>query len=144
MGVTFTFGFGKFVSNSGKLARDAEKKATRALLKTAAEIVREARQSMARPKRGKMYPRAKRRSSASTGGVIPGTGEPPAAQHGGAGLQGRISYERVDSRTVRVGTDLDYGRHLEFGTDKMTARPWLRPAVMKKVKVFEKSMKGFR
>lgn len=144
MGIAFTFGFGKFVSHSGKLTREANKKAIRALLKTAAAIVREARQSMARPKRGKMYPRAKRRSSAETGGVIPGTGEPPAAQHGGAGLQGRISYERVDSRTVRVGTDLDYGKYLEFGTENIIARPWLRPAVAKKIKTFEKEMKGFR
>lgn len=26
-----------------------------------------------------------------------------------------------------VGTDLPYGRHLEFGTRKMAARPWLHP-----------------
>lgn len=27
-----------------------------------------------------------------------------------------------------VGTDLAYGRYLEFGTRRMTARPWLQPA----------------
>jgi HK97 gp10 family phage protein len=27
-----------------------------------------------------------------------------------------------------VGTDLPYGRYLEFGTQQMTARPWLQPA----------------
>lgn len=142
MGIAFTFAFGKFVSESGKLMTEADNKAQRAMLKTAAEIVREAKASMARPKRGKSYPGAKRRSSAETGGVIPGTGEPPAAQHGGAGLQGRISYERVGKRIVRVGTDLDYGRYLEFGTENIVARPWLRPAVMAKIGEFEKFMKG--
>ncbi len=110
-------------------------------MKTANEVVQEARRSMARPKKGKLYPGAKRRSSAPDGGIIPGTGESPAAQHGGAGLQGRISYERVDKRTVRIGTDLEYGRYLEFGTNRIVARPWLRPAVMKKQNLFEKFMK---
>ena len=142
MGIAFTYSFGKFVSESGKLMKKADNKAKRAMLKTAMAVVREARQSMAIPKKGKMYPQGKRRSSAPTGGVIPGTGEPPAAQHGGAGLQGRISYERVDARTVRIGTNLDYGRHLEFGTKYMVARPWLRPAVTKKIGTFEKEMKG--
>jgi len=141
MGIAFTFGAGKFVSYSDKLKKQADAKSRRALLKTAAAIVREARQSMARPKRGVRYPNAKRRSSASTGGIIAGTGEPPAAQHGGHGLQGRITSERVGSHQVRVGTDLTYGRYLEFGTDKMVARPWLRPAVMKKAKTYEKEMK---
>lgn len=27
-----------------------------------------------------------------------------------------------------VGTDLSYGRYLEFGTRRMAARPWLQPA----------------
>jgi len=144
MGVTFRFSSGKFISETGRLLKEATNKSKRALLKTAAAIVREARKSMARPKKGKMYPQGKRRSSAPTGGVIRGTGEPPAAQHGGAGLQGRISSERVSDRTVRVGTDLAYGRHLEFGTENMVARPWLRPAVAKEIKTFEKEMKRSR
>lgn len=31
--------------------------------------------------------------------------------------------------TVVVGTSVQYGVHLEFGTEKMQAYPWLRPAV---------------
>lgn len=30
--------------------------------------------------------------------------------------------------TVAIGTRLDYGWFLEFGTRRMPARPWLRPA----------------
>lgn len=29
---------------------------------------------------------------------------------------------------VTVGTSLDHGRYLEFGTSRMAARPWLRPS----------------
>ena len=32
------------------------------------------------------------------------------------------------SETIFVGTSLEYGKHLEFGTRGMEARPWLMPA----------------
>jgi hypothetical protein len=54
-------------------------------------------------------------------------GEPPAAVSGALG--GSISTEAGPSGGVRVGTNLAYGRALEFGTSRMVARPWLRPAV---------------
>ncbi|KKN81124.1 hypothetical protein LCGC14_0323430 [marine sediment metagenome] len=41
-----------------------------------------------------------------------------------------VSHEfRNDGLTGVVGTDLPHGRWLEFGTSKMMARPWLRPAL---------------
>jgi len=39
--------------------------------------------------------------------------------------------------TGEVGTALEYGPHLEFGTTRMPARPWLRPAVAKVAPSFE-------
>lgn len=36
-----------------------------------------------------------------------------------------------DGKTARVGTNLKYGAHLEFGTENMSARPWLLPAFEK-------------
>lgn len=32
-----------------------------------------------------------------------------------------------------VGTDLEYGRPLEFGTKRMAARPWLKPSFEKAI-----------
>jgi len=32
-----------------------------------------------------------------------------------------------DGLTAQVGTGLDYGGHLEFGTRRISARPWLQP-----------------
>lgn len=34
----------------------------------------------------------------------------------------------ADGLSAEVGTELDYGAHLEFGTQTMPARPWLHPA----------------
>lgn len=43
-------------------------------------------------------------------------------------LLGSVSHELLDDR-ARVGTNVEYGIYHEYGTYKMAARPWLRPAV---------------
>lgn len=56
-------------------------------------------------------------------------GEPPRKQTGR--LRASVTYE-LDARDLagRVGTNVDYGRHLELGTRRgLLPRPWLRPAV---------------
>lgn len=53
---------------------------------------------------------------------------------------GRRSIEdeiNVSEMLVRIGSNLVYMRHLELGTHKMAARPWIRPAVEKKRKEIE-------
>lgn len=57
-----------------------------------------------------------------------------------------IKFDFKDGGVIgRVGTNLKYGKWLEFGTSKMDARPWLSTAVLlvsKEVaKIFEKSFK---
>ncbi len=66
--------------------------------------------------------------------LIGGTGDQPSPpgrpphQVTGELLQG-VSHEfRDGGLTGVVGTDNPLGRRLEFGTSKMAARPWLRPA----------------
>ena len=42
-------------------------------------------------------------------------------------------FKRVSSSTAltaEVGTGLDYGKFLEFGTSRMLPRPWLRPSFL--------------
>ena len=43
-------------------------------------------------------------------------------------LVSRINSE-VQAGGVFVGTTVDYGKHQEFGTTDMSARPWLMPAL---------------
>ena len=124
-----------------RVQRTVEQEAERALDKTAFEIITAARDSMREPKHGWDYSpaqgasrtgRAKRRSSAA--------GEAPAIQTGK--LRSSLAKEKPRPLVRRIGTNLPYGKHLEFGTKNMVARPYLRPAFEKKKKRFEYHMKG--
>ena len=44
-------------------------------------------------------------------------------------LSTRITYDRLGDLTAVVGTKVDYALHLEYGTERMAARPFFRPAV---------------
>src|SRR5690606_25478388 len=39
---------------------------------------------------------------------------------------------------VRVGTNVPYGRFLEYGTRTMAARPWLRPGLREYLPTFQR------
>lgn len=54
-------------------------------------------------------------------------GEPPAVQTGR--LKNSIVHKREAARSWSVTVGAEYGAPLEFGTAKMEARPFLRPAV---------------
>lgn len=54
-------------------------------------------------------------------------GEPPRRQTGT--LRDSLTVALAPDRlSARVGTDLDSGAHLEFGTQAIAPRPWLAPA----------------
>lgn len=52
----------------------------------------------------------------------------PFASDTGTLLRGIETQEVNGGLGVLVGTNVEYGLYLEFGTSKMAARPWLRPA----------------
>lgn len=43
-------------------------------------------------------------------------------------LRGSISAEEKDPLHFEVGTNVEYAAHVEFGTSKMAAQPYLEPA----------------
>jgi hypothetical protein len=54
-------------------------------------------------------------------------GEAPASDSGA--LASSISFEvRLGGMAAEIGSERDYGLFLEEGTDKVAARPWLKPA----------------
>lgn len=67
-------------------------------------------------------------------------GKPPHRQTGE--LVSAVGHEFEDGGLVGiVGTNIKHGKWLEFGTTKMPARPWLRPAFDRMIK---KAMTFFR
>lgn len=56
-------------------------------------------------------------------------GEAPATDTGR--LAGSIDAVKLTRLNWEVGTLLKYGRYLEFGTQKIAERPWLRPAIQR-------------
>lgn len=81
-----------------------------------------------RPITGKKGKRPKHRASAP--------GKPPASDSGR--LLGSVEVDiRDNGFKALIGTALDYGRFLEFGTKKMEARPWLNPAFKRNIRRIE-------
>jgi len=95
------------------------------LTKVALRVDREAKKSM-KAGSGRTYRRGKVTHRASA------PGQPPAVDTGR--LRSSITYELGTSGRVlvaRVGTNVNYARHLELGTSRMRPRPFLRPALAK-------------
>ncbi len=78
-------------------------------------------------------------------GAVAGKGVPEPSLPGrpphkvtGSLLEGVAHEFRDEGLTGVVGTDDPIGRWLEFGTSKMAARPWLRPALSGVISRIEK------
>lgn len=74
------------------------------------------------PKSGRVYTRkgVSHRASAP--------GQYPASDTGGLSSSVRKVLPTAGNLTGEVGTNVTYGKYLEFGTSKMAARPWLLPS----------------
>jgi len=105
-------------------------------------------------------PRVKRDASAKTGALIRAVGfeveryvkqsfgsspspagGPPGVDTGA--LRASIHTEQVAPLVVHVADGVDYGVHLEYGTSRMGARPFMLPGLvwgMKQVERFAKEM----
>ena len=101
---------------------DANNLIGKAIATSALEVQSHAQRSIQRaPRGGEPYVRyAPRRE-----GVASAPGETPATDTGR--LVSSV-FAQIQPLSAEVGTDVDYGTHLEFGTVKMGARPWLHPA----------------
>lgn len=79
--------------------------------------------------------------SVSGAGHVPSKpGEPPKRDTGH--LDTNIEAYRTGKLTAEVRSQAEYAAHLEFGTSKMAARPYMRPAVKRaepKIKKFARA-----
>lgn len=72
-------------------------------------------------------------------------GNPPAAEGDYPAvrtglLRGTIGHRRIGPRQAMTYSPMEYAPHLEFGTVKMGARPFLRPSVDKVASSFRKAV----
>lgn len=105
---------------------EAEKLVKTAVLQSALLIQGDARKLIQKGvKSGRVYP-SKRSKNVMHQASAPG--EPPATDTGRLVANVLFAIEQ-GGYSARVGTDLEYGKNLEFGTRKMAARPWLSRAI---------------
>lgn len=125
-----------------KILKKIEVRTERALEKVAILTENSAKLSMTEAKSGKPvppgqgsrggHPWQKRQRSAK--------GEAPAVQTGQ--LRGSVTHVKPRALVRHVGTNVKHGKHTEYGTRTMAARPWLRPAWEKNKGKLAKFLKG--
>ena len=107
-----------------RLSGDLREEAGKAVLATAVEMRADIVKSIQRgPASGVTYEKYKPRRTHTASAP----GQPPMSDTGY--LANRITFDRLGDLTAVVGTKVDYAVHLEYGTERMAARPFFRPAV---------------
>lgn len=120
----------KLTSRIPFLLETMKPKAARIVLETAQQITSRAAESMAGPKSGRMY--ENHQASAP--------GEAPAID---TGLLANSQVAEMTGITSAIaGFAAEYAPHLEFGTARMQARPFLSPAVEAESAAFVEKLKG--
>jgi len=124
-----------FEDHCPEVAAEITRRVNLILGKVAQDIVAEAARSMQGMHTGRVYQRGERQHVASA------PGEPPAIDTGN--LYNSLTARRVDDHTWWVGTNVEYGAILEFGSARMHgARPFLRPAMQKQIPAFLVALKA--
>lgn len=55
-------------------------------------------------------------------------------------IHSEFEEQTPNSASAVVGTDVEYGKYVEFGTSRMSAQPYLRPAVDENREAIEKAI----
>jgi HK97 gp10 family phage protein len=128
----------RLVRQLSRVHDEMRKEVTKLIAKTALAIEATAKKSMSQMGQGRWYTgrgkgRGDHRASAP--------GDPPATDTGRLRASIRTDLSELTRLSATVGTEVAYGRFLEFGTANMAARPWLRPAYEKHVPDFIRGLR---
>ena len=113
----------KLVFHTDKVIKSIEDAAGKRMAEAVQAVRTQVLETLSGSRSGRTYyvPGTKRTYTASS------PGQPPAQATGGLRQSIKTSVSGEDKVVVGiVGTDLEYGRCLEFGTRNMSPRPWLR------------------
>ena len=107
-----------------RLSGDLREEAGKAVLATAIEMRADIVKSIQRgPASGRTY----KKSNPTRTHTASAPGQPPMSDTGR--LANSITFDRLGDLTASVGSALNYAPWLEYGTSRMAARPFFRPAV---------------
>jgi len=107
-----------------RLADDVRREVGQVVLGAAVEMRADIVQSIQRgPASGRTY----KKSNPTRTHTASAPGQPPMSDTGR--LANSITFDRLGDLTAVVGSNLDYAPWLEYGTSRMAARPFFRPAV---------------
>lgn len=131
-------GHEQVMRNLRKLGVDVERAVKEAVSATAQGVRGTAVKSI--QKRSYGHPSKRQRQGGGTYTVIASKpGDPPNTDTGR--LVNSIAVEPMQpATTMYVGTSVEYGRWLEFGTGTMAERPWLQPALQRNEKVLTQQL----
>ncbi len=116
------------IDNTDKVIKSIEQSASKRMAKAVNEVRNVVLETLSGSRTGRRYkvPGTQRLYTASA------PGEPPAQATGGLRGSIKTTVSGEDKKIVgRVGTDLEYGKELEFGSRKVAPRPWLYPSFEK-------------
>ena len=123
------------------MADDVRQEVSKAVIGTAIELRGDVVKSIQRgPKTGRVYDSIFRTINGKAVPVAPRSGNGLSATHQASApgeapasdtgrLASSITFDQAGPLTATVGSNLAYSVYLEFGTRKIAARPYFRPAV---------------
>lgn len=126
-------GLSKLTAQLADLVGDADAVVTETITRVVMETRNEAVRGIQRgPATGRVRPDGSRASA---------PGEYPMSDTGRLANSVDYNLPTAGRMVGEVGTNVIYGRHLEFGTSRMGARPWLMPSFKKATADVERRLK---
>lgn len=122
---SFALDTSSFLAGINQARAEYERRAKKAINLGVMLFEREVKKELQKPGTGRLYKRRRRRGRGQFHRAS-APGHPPASDMGRL----RASITRLVERELlawvgQVGTDVKYGAHLEFGTSRMAARPFM-------------------
>ena len=127
------------IDNTDKVIKAIEDNAAKRMAKAVNEVRNTTLETLSGKRTGRKY-------------KVPGTekiytasapGEPPAQATSRLRQSVQTSVRSEGKKIIgEVGTNLDYGKTLEFGTEKVAARPWLHPSFEKAKNKIQEILNG--
>jgi len=127
------------IDNTDKVIKSINDNASKRMAKAVIEVRNVVLETLSGSRTGRRYkvPGTQRFYTASA------PGEPPAQATGGLRGSIKTTVSSEDKKVVgRVGTDLEYGKELEFGSRGVAPRPWLKPSFEKAKDKIEEILDG--